>query len=139
MLLTAIIVVLSIINVFSCALLVLVVLMQRSKSDGIGASFGGGFTESMFGAQTSSVLVKTTTVLAIAFLLSATLLASSLSYQNKKRSAIQEQLQASEPAPAATPATSVAPAPAAPNTTSAAPAAPTLPNPAPAVPAPAKK
>ncbi|MES2309153.1 MAG: preprotein translocase subunit SecG [Verrucomicrobiota bacterium] len=139
MLLTAIIVVLSLINVFSCVLMVLVVLMQRSKSDGIGASFGGGFTESMFGAQTSSVLVKTTRVLAIAFLLSATLLASSLSYQNKTRSAIQEQLQATESAPAAT-----APAPSTVSTNSAAvtvpaPTAPVVPSPAPTTPTPAKK
>ncbi len=113
MLLTIIIVILSIINVFSCVLMVLIVLMQRSKNDGIGASFGGGITDSMFGAQTSSVLVKATSVLAIAFLLSATLLASSLAYQNKKKSAIQEGLQATEaPSPAPTtaePSTPVAP------------------------------
>ncbi len=67
----------------------------------------------MFGAQTSSVLVKATSILAIAFLLSATLLASSLAYKNKKQSAIQEELQATEaaaPAPTAvTPSTPVTP------------------------------
>ena len=47
-----------------CALLCLVVLMQRSKQEGLGAAFGGGFTESVWGAQTSQVLVKATVWLA---------------------------------------------------------------------------
>src|ERR1700748_337879 len=53
--------------VIDCVLLCLVVLMQRSKQEGLGAAFGGGFTESVWGAQTSSVLVKATVVLAAIF------------------------------------------------------------------------
>lgn len=48
-------------------LLVVVVLMQRPKSQGLGAAFGGGMTENMFGAQTSSILSKFTVVLAMLF------------------------------------------------------------------------
>lgn len=48
-------------------LLVLVVLMQRPKSQGLGAAFGGGMTESMFGAHTSSVLSRFTVILAMCF------------------------------------------------------------------------
>ena len=52
-------------------LMVLVILMQRPKSEGLGAAFGGGVTENIFGAQTTNVLVKFTTWLAgIFFLLS---------------------------------------------------------------------
>jgi len=41
--------------------LVLVVLMQRaSSSGGLGAAFGGGMTESAFGAETGNVLTKAT-------------------------------------------------------------------------------
>src|SRR6266404_8732664 len=45
-------------------LMVLVILMQRPKSEGLGAEYGGGVTENIFGAQTTNVLVKFTTWLA---------------------------------------------------------------------------
>lgn len=41
-------------------LMMLVILMQRPKSEGLGAAFGGGVTENIFGAQTTNVLVKFT-------------------------------------------------------------------------------
>ena len=41
-------------------LMLLVILMQRPKSEGLGAAFGGGVTENIFGAQTTNVLVKFT-------------------------------------------------------------------------------
>ena len=47
----------------------LVIMMQRSKQEGLGAAFGGGFTESVWGAQTSQVLVKATVWLAALFFL----------------------------------------------------------------------
>jgi len=53
--------------VVDCVLMCLVVLMQRSKQEGLGAAFGGGFTESVWGAQTSNVLVKATCILAAGF------------------------------------------------------------------------
>lgn len=140
MFLTVLIVLLSIINVVSCLFLVLVVLMQRSKNDGIGASFGGGFTDSVFGSQTSNVLVKATTVLAIAFLLSATLLASAKAYQNKTKSAVQKELQTSEAAPEATaPANTSTNAPSSTAPIPLTPEVPTVPNPTPTLVAPAKK
>jgi preprotein translocase subunit SecG len=45
-------------------LMVLVILMQRPKSEGLGAAFGGAVTENIFGAQTTNVLVKFTTWMA---------------------------------------------------------------------------
>ena len=45
-------------------LMVLVILMQRPKSEGLGAAFGGAMTENIFGAQTTNVLVKFTAWLA---------------------------------------------------------------------------
>src|SRR6478735_4660468 len=50
--------------VLVAALMVLVSLMQRPKSEGLGAAFGAGVTENIFGAQTTNVLVKFTTWLA---------------------------------------------------------------------------
>ncbi|MGI9242980.1 MAG: preprotein translocase subunit SecG [Verrucomicrobiales bacterium] len=48
-------------------LIVLVVLMQRPKQEGLGAAFGGGMTDQMFGAQTTNVLQKGTVYLAVMF------------------------------------------------------------------------
>lgn len=48
-------------------LLVFVILMQRSKQEGLGAAFGSGVTDALFGAQTSSILVKGTAWLAAIF------------------------------------------------------------------------
>ena len=48
-------------------LLVLVVLAQKTKDGGMGATLGGGMTESAFGADTGNVLTKTTIRLTIAF------------------------------------------------------------------------
>jgi preprotein translocase subunit SecG len=45
-------------------LMVLLILMQRPKSEGLGAAFGGAVTENIFGAQTTNVLVKFTVWLA---------------------------------------------------------------------------
>ena len=53
--------------VLVCLLMVLIILMQRPKQEGLGAAFGGGMTDSMFGAQTTDVLQKGTTYLAVAF------------------------------------------------------------------------
>src|SRR6059058_6627469 len=50
-------------------LMVLVILMQRPKSEGLGAAFGGGVTENIFGAQTTNVLTKFTGWLAAIFFL----------------------------------------------------------------------
>ena len=55
-------------------LIVLVVLMQRPKQEGLGAAFGGGMTDQMFGAQTTSVLQKGTVYLAVMFFLFALIL-----------------------------------------------------------------
>jgi preprotein translocase subunit SecG len=63
------------IDVLVALLMILVILMQRPKSEGLGAAFGGGVTENIFGAQTTNVLTKFTGWLAgiffvVTFLLS---------------------------------------------------------------------
>lgn len=50
--------------VLDALLLVFVILMQRPKSEGLGAAFGAAMTENIFGAQTTNVLVKITAWLA---------------------------------------------------------------------------
>jgi len=52
-----------------------VILLQRSKGQGIGAVFGGGAADAIFGAQFGNVLTKVTIVLAIIFMVNTTFLA----------------------------------------------------------------
>jgi preprotein translocase subunit SecG len=53
-------------------LLIMVVLMQKAKSDGgMGAAMGGGVAEATFGADTSNVLSKATINFAITFFILA--------------------------------------------------------------------
>ena len=50
--------------------LVLVILMQRANSNaGMGSAFGGGVTESAFGAETTNILTRATKWSALAFFL----------------------------------------------------------------------
>lgn len=62
-------------HVLVCVLMVGVVLMQRPKNEGLGAAFGGGMTENIFGAQTTHVLQKFTVWLGIVFFALTLLLA----------------------------------------------------------------
>lgn len=94
-------------------LLVLVILMQRSKQEGLGATFGSGVTDALFGAQTSSILVKGTAWLAAIFFG----LAVTLSYLSgrlaSEHGSIHEKLRhPTTSSPAAPPAPSAKPRPA---------------------------
>ena len=57
-----------------CGLLCLLVLIQESKSLGLGASFGGDPGESLFGTSTADVLKKFTAWIACAFVVACVLL-----------------------------------------------------------------
>ena len=57
-----------------CGLLCLIILVQESKSLGLGASFGGDPGESLFGTSTADVLKKFTGWLAFFFLISCVIL-----------------------------------------------------------------
>lgn len=51
-----------------CALLLLVVLMQRPKQEGLGAAFGSQMTDQAFGARTTDVLKKGTVIFGVLFM-----------------------------------------------------------------------
>ncbi len=84
--------------------IVLLVLMQRPKSEGLGAAFGGGMTDNLFGAQSTNVLQTITRWLG--FLFFALSLGLSVLYVKKqgadRQSSLQQRLL-SAPVPAATP------------------------------------
>lgn len=140
--------------VIVCLLMTLLILMQRPKQEGLGAAFGAGVTDQVFGARTTNVLQRGTVYLGSLFFILALTLAVLIGHQNKKQSllapktpaakvekeepkkadeaskpkSLSEELPADEKAPAETPAP--APAPAAPETAPA-------PKPADATPPPA--
>ena len=59
---------LTIIEVVVCLLLIGLVLIQRSKGEGLSAAIGGGMGEAIFGANVGNVVTRTTVVLGVVFL-----------------------------------------------------------------------
>jgi preprotein translocase subunit SecG len=124
-----------------CLLMCLIVLMQRSKQEGLGAAFGGGITSELLGTGTSAFLVRATVWLAaLFFILSISLarLYSQRALMLEKGSPVQQELlkpvtppvtnaapAAAAVVPTSTPMTATPPAPAA--TNASAPVAPTKP------------
>lgn len=53
--------------IFVALLMCAIILMQESKSSGLGASFGGDPSQSLFGTSTTDVMKKITAWLALAF------------------------------------------------------------------------
>ncbi len=97
-------------HVLVCLLMVLVVLMQRPRNEGLGAAFGSGMTENIFGAQTTNVLAKFTTWLGGTFFVLTLALAMVYSHLYSGKTSIDKQLM-NLPRPAAEAAASPAPQP----------------------------
>lgn len=74
------------------AFMILVILMQRPKSEGLGAAFGGGVTENIFGAQTTNVLVKFTSYLSAFFFLITFVLSILYAHESANKSVLREEL-----------------------------------------------
>jgi preprotein translocase subunit SecG len=90
-------VVLVIIHVVVCVALIMIVLLQTGKGADIGAAFGGGASNTLFGTSgASTFLSKATTVAAIVFMLTSLLLAY-LTSQRPANSVITETPAAVEP------------------------------------------
>ena len=107
-----------VIYVLVALLMVLVILMQRPKSEGLGAAFGGAVTENIFGAQTTNVLVKFTAWLAGIFFALTFALSILYAHKNTADSVFRRELmkqqtpaQTSPAAPAAMPSPASSPRP----------------------------
>lgn len=88
--------------VLVAVLMILVILMQRPKSEGLGAAFGGGMTDNLFGAQTTNVLVKFTGWMAGIFFALTFILSVLYAHQtNAGGSELRRQVLKNEPAAAA--------------------------------------
>ena len=67
-------VLLLIIHIIACAGLILIVLLQAGKGASLGAAFGGGASQTVFGAQSATFIGRGTWVLAGVFMLTSLLL-----------------------------------------------------------------
>jgi preprotein translocase subunit SecG len=102
--------ILTFVLIITSIFLVLVVLMQRAKTDGgMGAAMGGSSMESTFGAETNNVLSGATIKAAIVFFVVSFVLYLAHIYQIKNRadtdSALPTYTAPASPAPAPQPAT----------------------------------
>ena len=127
-----------VIEVLSCLLLALVILLQKPKEGGLGGAIGGGMLEASLGADAGNVLIKATAILGAIFLDNTLVLARLTSTVHSRSIMAREAAPAAQTAPElplGAPELPAAPAPAAPAPT---PAPDSAPAPAPEAPASAK-
>lgn len=74
-------------------LLCCIILIQESKSLGLGASFGGDSGDSLFGTSTASVLKKITAYMAVAFMSLCILLSLWTGYLGRTQKAPAPQVE----------------------------------------------
>ena len=77
-----------VIFVIVCLLMTLIILMQRPKQEGLGAAFGGGVTDQVFGARTTNVLQRGTVYLGSLFFILSLALAVLIGQKNKTFSTV---------------------------------------------------
>ena len=81
------------VNVLVCLLIVLLVLLQRPKDQGLGAAFGGDTASNIFGAQTTNVLATLTRWLGSIFLVLCLLIAVLGTHDPKRQGNIADYLK----------------------------------------------
>ena len=74
---------LTIVEVLVCLLLILIIMMQRPRQEGLGASFGSGVMDQLAGVQTTNVLQKGTAWLAGAMFVTTIILAALVAGQHR--------------------------------------------------------
>ena len=77
--------------VIVCLLMSLLILMQRPKQEGLGAAFGGGVTDQVFGARTTNVLQRGTVYLGSLFFIISMTLAILIGKQSKIKSLLESE------------------------------------------------
>ena len=92
------------IHVIACALLIIIILIQRGRGSGLVESFSG--VESMFGTKTDALLTRATTIFSIVFFITCL----SLAFLSAKQSRsllqgvkLKEQAKPAEPPQATAP------------------------------------
>lgn len=101
-----------IVEVLSAFLLVVVILAQKSKDQGLGMAFGSGMGESLFGSRAGNVLTRMTVTLATVFMLTTIVLGVLFAKGKGTHTGSVMDKAGSLPAPVAPAAPMAAPAPA---------------------------
>ncbi|HEY8241394.1 MAG TPA: preprotein translocase subunit SecG [Kiritimatiellia bacterium] len=91
-----------VVEVISAVLLIGVILLQKSKDQGMGLAFGAGMGEALFGSRAGNVLTKATVTLGAVFLASTMLLA--ILFTRNTATSIIDQRTAPLPAQSSAPA-----------------------------------
>jgi preprotein translocase subunit SecG len=89
--------ILTAVHVLVALLLIVLVLMQKSSEQGIGAAFGGGMTETVFGAGTTTALVKMTIWCACLLLATTLILAVLHSHRGHSSGSLMERTLSTTP------------------------------------------
>jgi preprotein translocase subunit SecG len=87
------------IEVVTAVLLVAIILLQKTKDEGLGLAFGAGVGESLFGSRAGNVLTKITIGLAIVFLVD-TLILGYIASGSIATGSVTDQLPVERSAPA---------------------------------------
>jgi preprotein translocase subunit SecG len=85
-----------VIFVIVCLLMTLLILMQRPKQEGLGAAFGAGVTDQVFGARTTNVLQRGTVYLGSLFFVLSLTLAVLIGQKNKKTTLVAPKVEVKE-------------------------------------------
>ncbi len=96
------IILLTVFHVIVCVFLILVVLVQQGKGADWAGAFGGGGSQTTFGARsTGSILERATTAAAVIFMITSIALAILISQSGSGTSVIREGAKSNAPQPAA--------------------------------------
>ncbi len=95
---------LTIVHVVVAVFLIGLVLMQKSSDQGVGAAFGGGMTDTVFGGGTTTALVRLTIWCACILLATTMILAVLHTHRETSRSLMQRALESAPAAPMGVPA-----------------------------------
>ena len=82
--------VLTVLDVLIAILIIALVLVQQSKSTGLGTTFGGGGSDTLFGAHAATHLSKLTVIFSTLFIIITLTLAVLSSHQSKFRQDISD-------------------------------------------------
>ena len=89
-----IVTILTVILAFMCLVMSLVILMQRPKTEGLGAAFGGSLTDKMLGSGTTDFLQRATVVMGVAFFVLSLTIATLMAYdRNADRQAQLDEIK----------------------------------------------
>lgn len=93
----------------ACSLaLIGLILLQKSKNEGLGLAFGSGGNDSLFGARAGNVLTKATVGIGIAFLVNTLILG--MLFAGSASESLMDDAAVAQPVPMEQPSMPVVPA-----------------------------